>query len=144
MTTTEKIWTHKGLKCKVMFVHGSHRCGYVRIPKSVEWSSLDYDDIPVDIHGGLTFKSVEKDGVWFGFDCAHAGDAMMRDGKLKTYFGDGSTEHFWTLEEVVKETESLADQLSRITWDDIIKAKMSYMPDWFSSRVMVLNDQAPK
>ncbi len=32
--------------------------GYVLIPEVHIWHGLDYDDIPVDVHGGLTYGSV--------------------------------------------------------------------------------------
>lgn len=40
-------------------------------------------DVVVDVHGGLTYSGGRKDypvagdGWWFGFDCAHAGDAYI-------------------------------------------------------------------
>lgn len=106
----EKRWKHKGLKCVVLFVGGSHRCGYVGVPEGHRAFGVDYDDVNMSVHGGLTFSDYGKandvlkgsDTYWLGFDCAHYGD--------KTSFS--SEGHFWTLEEAVKETESLAEQLA--------------------------------
>jgi hypothetical protein len=70
----EWIVTHNGM---------GHRCGYVRVPKGHPWHGKDYDDLEVNIHGGLSFaendvpydKGVADDAYWLGFDCAHSGDA---------------------------------------------------------------------
>jgi len=56
-----------------------HYCGYVAFPKKSvppEWhGNHDADGLQyLNIHGGLTYASVEGDWVIFGFDCAHAGD----------------------------------------------------------------------
>lgn len=48
--------------------------GYVGIPHSHPLNGVDYDEIDLDIHGGLTF-SQEIEGLWvLGFDTAHFGD----------------------------------------------------------------------
>lgn len=61
--------------------------GYVVIPKGHPAHGKDYDDINIQVHGGLTFSSLadeimdweeitKKDsGCWvIGFDCAHYQD----------------------------------------------------------------------
>lgn len=35
--------------------------GYIAIPKSSTWHGVNYDQIPVDTHGGLTWSSLAKD-----------------------------------------------------------------------------------
>lgn len=69
-------------------------CGYVAVPPGHPWHGLDYDDMPVEAHGGLTFvgrcqvddrpareqichvpQPGEPDDVWWiGFDCLHLWD----------------------------------------------------------------------
>lgn len=44
--------------------------GYVRVPEGHPWHGLDYDDIDVEVHGGLTYS----DGEWIGFDTLHGWD----------------------------------------------------------------------
>lgn len=44
--------------------------GYVQVPQGHPWHGLDYDEIDVEAHGGLTFA---RDG-WIGFDTLHAWD----------------------------------------------------------------------
>lgn len=97
----------------------------------------DYEDVPAEVHGGLTFSGeglhdeidTEDKVMWFGFDCAHAGD------EIKGMANIGGSGHFWTEEEVVEETEKLAEQLKDLTWNEIIEYKLRYMPEWFKSRV---------
>lgn len=56
--------------------------GYVALPKDHKYYGVDYDSIPVDIHGGLTFSDEWQDWMpeefkdcWIvGFDTAHYGD----------------------------------------------------------------------
>lgn len=50
--------------------------GYVRIPENHPWYGVFYDDIPADVHGGLTYGDTidDFDGYWLGFDFMHYGD----------------------------------------------------------------------
>ena len=72
--------------------------GYVRIPEGHEYYEKTYDDIPVAVHGGLTFgdhifenSKNFSDGYWVGFDTAHYGDTKQR----------------WPMESVLQETIDL-------------------------------------
>lgn len=82
--------------------------GYVLLPKDHPWYGIDYDDIDVNIHGGLTFGTkfesdyfldwikdnelfgdVNRDNYerfdkyWIlGFDTAHLGDNLLTCSKL--------------------------------------------------------------
>ena len=120
MSVLEKDWiTKSGLRAVCLFVHDSHRCGYVCVPKEhplygVAYSSHsesigDSPDCFFDVHGGLTYSGesgkypAEGEGWWFGFDCAHSGDAT------RYYASSGNVMR--SLEYVEIECESLADQL---------------------------------
>jgi len=57
--------------------------GYIGVPKDHPWWGMDYNDVPCEVHGGLTYgkkehpsalKGVPTDLWWFGFDCAHYQD----------------------------------------------------------------------
>ncbi len=126
----EHEWEHAGLKCAVVQSREKeHRCGYVRVPPGHPLHGKSYDDPNVDVHGGLTFAAVEpcahEDGVgyWFGFDCHHWNDSgydpayppdhILRMRELHPNLFDYRGEHFWTHEEVVAETERLAEQLAK-------------------------------
>lgn len=146
----EKEWRHAGLMCCVVLAREArHRCGYVRVPPSHPMHGKTYDDLDVEVHGGVIFAALEPcrdhddgQGYWFGFDCAHLGDAPYDPDvsieKLTTREArdlvqirsavDTTTEnsrnvlqvhlavnvHYWTVEEVVAETERLAEQLSAL------------------------------
>lgn len=69
--------------------------GYVRIPEGHPYYEKNYDDIPVSVHGGLTFSNhvfedgeYFSDGYWVGFDTAHYGDTKER----------------WPMDKVMEET----------------------------------------
>ncbi|MHC1572577.1 MAG: hypothetical protein ACXQTL_07525 [Methanosarcinales archaeon] len=79
--------------------------GYVVISNRHPYANMDEDEIPVDVHGGITFKERTKSGVVIGFDTAHLNDYVPK-------FGTG--ERRWTLEDVIEETESLAQQLAEL------------------------------
>lgn len=49
--------------------------------------------------------------------------------------------HFWTLEEVVRETEKMAKQFSELTLQAIIKKKLEWMPNWFKNNVKILGEK---
>jgi len=99
-----------GMECPIMiketksnFFNRGWGNGYVLIPEGHEFYGKRYDDIDVDVHGGLTFAEFIPEGddfgwrpgYWIGFDTAHTGDNKEE----------------WTKSEVFKETISLFIQL---------------------------------
>lgn len=76
--------------------------GYAALPIGHVYHGTNYDDIPITIHGGLTYGQMEEiDGndYWVvGFDCAHWGDDSVT-----------CSEGF-----VIAETERLYDQLKAL------------------------------
>ena len=93
---------------------------------------MQYDDEifdSVDAHGGLNFSDTRKfvtpDDIWFfGFDCGHCGDAvdkMTEEGKAHlnreppSFYNFLLEGHVWTLDEVIAESESMADQLVKLS-----------------------------
>ena len=83
--------------------------GYVILPVGHPSHGKGYDDIDVEVHGGLTFSESaeglkwpeilpdDADGWVVGFDTAHYGDTFAS----------------WWKEAVVTETQRLMEQLSR-------------------------------
>lgn len=83
--------------------------GYVLIHKGHPLHSVDYDDINVKVHGGLTYSTLigdneiegwglEKEdlGAWcVGFDTCHCDDTLLE----------------WTKDAVLEETKRLKEQL---------------------------------
>ena len=91
--------------------------GYAVIFKGHPMYGKSYNEIPIDVHGGLTFShdvnslnresfpeitDEMKDGWMIGFDTAHYSDDMER----------------WPKEEVKRETEHLKSQLVKLLKDD--------------------------
>ena len=72
----EKTWTTKaGYQATVKIMPQGHRCGYVTLPDGHPCVGKDYNDLAIQVHGGLTYG----DGATFGFDCAHYCDKPDMD-----------------------------------------------------------------
>jgi hypothetical protein len=84
------VWRHAGIECAIAFGWMNWN-GYVRLPKRHPWRTRSYDEIPVAVHGGLTFgparerrspgepsyrpaRPASAVGGWVGFDTCHAFD----------------------------------------------------------------------
>ena len=97
----ESTFRYKGYQCVVLFTELGHRCGYVYVPYWHKQYEVDYDDIPVKCHGGLTYSDhrlmdKEYPGWWIGFDCAHAGDMPDRESQIR-YFGNTKQDSFFNM-----------------------------------------------
>ena len=74
---------HLGFQWVVVNNGMGYRCGYVRVPLGHPWHGTDYNDLNVEVHGGLSFAKADvpcdapgaDTDWWIGFDCAHAFDA---------------------------------------------------------------------
>lgn len=66
-----------------------------------EWvhNQWDWNTVPVEIHGGLSYLRPEEDKWIYGFDCAHSNSEKLG---------------FFNLEKVIEETNSLASQLAAL------------------------------
>ena len=77
-------FTHAGFLCILHRGNCGAWCGYVGLPPSHPAYGKGYDDVDVDVHGGLTYADHCQDHVchqdlndpndkryWLGFDCAH-------------------------------------------------------------------------
>lgn len=129
----EKSWERAGLTCK-MLRHDNlkHWCGYVGLHAAHPSHGKGYDDIDVDVHGGLTYARANfpyclPDGLWWvGFDCAHSGDCVpginsarhgieafvLAMGNFADAGGSEDRDVYRTAEWVEAETNKLADQLA--------------------------------
>lgn len=102
-------------------------CGYVAVPPGHPWHGADYDALPVDVHGGLTFAAPcdESAGIchaprpgepgdvwWLGFDCAHLGDLVPGMVRLNLPPFPGSSEVYRPLAYVRRECAELARQVA--------------------------------
>ena len=97
---------------------GSHPCAYVELPKSNQYYGKDYDFIPIECHGGLTYSAYGllptqhpeyKNGYWIGWDYAHCEDyTFFFTCSDYTYDSAG---RIWTTEEILTEVKQVIDQL---------------------------------
>ncbi len=89
--------------------HMGYNCGYLRLPSNHRFYKTAYDDIPVHVHGGLTFSQLDENDNWvIGFDTAHFGDLVPF---LPSSEDD---EHYWTHQEVFDELMKLYKQLCNL------------------------------
>jgi hypothetical protein len=124
-----------GLPClAVRHPRRGHWCGYVGVAPDHALHGRGYDELDVEVHGGLTFadacspNSDESRGVchvpavgepehvwWFGFDCDHGDDYSPQDQKYANerggVFARDYDETYKSLFYVQRECASLAQQL---------------------------------
>ena len=148
-TESDKLqWVDEatGLDCLLVRTPMSgHLCGYVGVPEDHLLFGEDYDNVDVDVHGGLTFsgrcrEGQEETGIchipqpgrpdqvwWFGFDAAHAwdvrpeADALLASYGLSSFPHDPATE-YRTVSYMQAECTRLAAQLqqrSDPTWPNM-------------------------
>lgn len=93
-TEPDKLSWHDAeydLACLMVRGRSGAWCGYVGVPPGHPWHGKGYDDVNVDVHGGLSYaRPCQEDGLvchvplpgkpadvhWLGFDCGHAFDIM--------------------------------------------------------------------
>ncbi len=105
---------HKGFSYFILSL-GTHPTAYVRIPRSHKLYGKKYDDIDIDVHGGLTYSSndlmdIETDDWFIGWDYAHVGDYAGYDESLPEFMRSNNDKK-WTVEEIIKDCESVIDQV---------------------------------
>jgi hypothetical protein len=112
----QKEWNYKDFKCKIIRNSLKSLCGYIYLEKEDLFYNKDYNDIPVDVHGGLTYASTEGDYWVIGFDCSHSGD--LSPYLLETDFSYGWLKQnmgiYRDMGYVKRECERLADQISEL------------------------------
>ena len=92
-------------------------CAYAGIPLNHPLAGMEYDDLPIDAHGGLTFS--EKGGGkwpknywWYGWDYAHLGDRAFYDLDRVNPFDRDEKE--WTVKEVVDDSWSALYDIKKL------------------------------
>ena len=82
-----KDFTHAGYSCFILRNTSGNWCGYVGVPSTHSCYEKPYNDVDVNVHGGLTYADkcgghichipepgMPDDVWWLGFDTAHWGD----------------------------------------------------------------------
>lgn len=117
--------TYKGYNYFILSM-GTHPCGYVEIPKSSKYYNVDYDNIPIECHGGLTYSENYlgtianecEERFFVGWDYAHYMDYVgyYDIGELKPSFVE-PLKKFKT-KEMVNECLKVIEQLISLERDD--------------------------
>lgn len=108
--------TFMGIKFEILSL-GTHPTAYFGIPVTHPLANRDYDTIPIDVHGGLTYGRIREedpDTFWYGWDYAHAGDYC---GYLSSMIFSGDTKY--TTEQILTHVYSAIEQFSKLTPDDV-------------------------
>lgn len=144
----ERMWEHEGICCAIVKNHAGSWNGYCCIPEGHPWRAYtNHDDIPLDVHGGITFgpyhvpeMEFEMDGevrkfeartttwedvqYWIGFDTIHGFDLYeTAEGKILDIRSItrenllGGMRSKWKKEEVIAETERMAAQIAQAAGD---------------------------
>jgi hypothetical protein len=100
----KRVWIDDdtGLDCLMVRNRYGVWCGYVGVPPEHPYHGRDYDDMNVDVHGGLTFAAGCQEGLppeigichtpvagrpdnvwWLGFDTGHFMDYQPRMAALE-------------------------------------------------------------
>lgn len=108
---------YKGYKVLIVS-YFTHPCAYIGLPEDHPYYNVDYDDIPIDCHGGLTYGSnnhnvvteLRDNGYFIGWDYAHYGDYMSPLDSASPFFNNKK----WTTREIIDECFNVIDQLEKI------------------------------
>ena len=97
---------------------GTHPTAYVEIPRDSILFGKGYNQIDIDVHGGLTFADSSLIGVktnsWFiGWDYAHCTDYIGYD----IDFEFNRSAKRWTTEEIFEDVVSVIEQLINTDWE---------------------------
>jgi len=101
-------------------------CGYIALPLKHPLAGKNYNDIPIQVHGGLTYGDkgdgslYEKGYYWYGFDCGHSWDFAPKIVELLETMEGTDTKHWYenttyrNVEYVKGEIKYIVKQLWRI------------------------------
>jgi len=129
----KKQWldTDTGLPCLIVRNYHGFLCGYVGVTEGHPAFKKHYEDIDVEVHGGLTFSDFcqesadichivepgENDRVWWiGFDCDHCFDFSPRRSAMYgiRYHDHDKFAQYRDINYVSSEVKSLAKQLAEL------------------------------
>lgn len=103
---------YKGYRYIILSL-GTHPTAYIEIPKGNRLWEKEYDDIDINVHGGLTYAShimmgIESENWYIGWDYAHAGDYLGYD-KIMGF--DMKLSKQWSTEEIEEECKNAIEQI---------------------------------
>lgn len=106
--TVLRDWFDEGVRVVVMRGQFSMNV-YLGVPEDHPLAGHDYDSLPLDCHGGLTFASVgdgkylPKGFYWYGYDYAHLNDYVWYSSGTPSFMENN---HKWSLKEIVDDSWS--------------------------------------
>jgi len=77
--------------------------GYIVLPQFHRYDGIDYNNIPVEVHGGLTYSKRENENWVIGFDTCHVGDYIP-------FHEYDQNDYYWTHTDVLNELKRLMSQ----------------------------------
>lgn len=121
----EWIDAKTGLNC--MIIRNDHLgflCGYVGLPPGHPHYDADYNDVGVEVHGGLTYGAMCSGKIchvpqpgepehlyWLGFDCGHAWDVAPSSILFREKYGLNSV---WPNEDVYRDLPYVKAQVTAL------------------------------
>jgi hypothetical protein len=148
--TFEEIANDKKSTVYADFIEDGIRClvlrgpcamvAYLGIPLKHPLAGKDYNDIPLSVHGGLTFGEKGKEGgnwpkgyYWYGWDYGHSGDKPFYALDPTLGISYHSNDHGWTAKEVIPEIKMAAWDMRKLL--DLYALPASRFLRWLKARL---------
>lgn len=93
-----------GYEYKIKNIGGSHPTAYIKLDETHPLYNEHYDDIDIDVHGGLIYGEMEDDGYWIGWDYAHCYDYVWGISFVEF-------QRQWTTDEILEHCKDVVRQL---------------------------------
>lgn len=124
----EEVFEYKGIKCAILLQGLGHRTAYINVI-GTDLEFIDYNNIDIEVHGGLTYSSMAlygcDNGWWIGWDYMHYMDAPdyvsqiihttdIEDAELlvqRIRYSSYNDYHVWTFDEVKADIMEAVDLL---------------------------------
>ena len=115
-TTILHSGTYDGFDFKIVN-YGDHPCSYVRLPENHKYYGVQYSNIDIMVHGGITYSEIEDDGFWIGWDYGQFTDYKGVLGEMNLMLGTPYNAKKWTTEEIWEHTKDVIHQLKGDTYE---------------------------
>lgn len=114
---------YKGIEYLIIS-YGMHPCAYIKVPRDHKYYGVDYNKVPLYVHGGLTYGDnlsylnddiepiINNSDYWLGWDYAHEGDFVGYDLALNLPFK--SNDKKWTTDEILKQVIQAIDDFKKL------------------------------
>lgn len=98
--------------------YDTFRSVYIELPQNHPYYGRDYNDVPIDCHGGLTYSGpLNGDGkYWIGWDCMY--DRCMSIGEIK---------------DVICALKAASGSTGPTIWEEVRAMDKEAFADWLNS-----------